>query len=745
MEVNGRRKRILTSAAIIFALLMPSLPYAADTLPLTPDTSWPWPDSGPPSPTASSGGSAKASSALAPGHILVELTANADEPAFLAKAQGLGLRKLKRLRASNWLSLAIPANADPRATAAVTSALPGVIRAVADPLVSVSMIPQDPFYSDDLFPDSNFDPDQWGLFTTDAENAWSVHTGSDQIVIAVVDSGVDLDHDDLIGNIWHNSDEIPNNGLDDDNDGYIDNINGWDFTGDNVGAASDNPDSEDADPNIPEGGTWLQNPTDILFGWWFNPDDPATGDLLDNNGDLAYDIGVFHGTFAAGVAAAMTDNINPDSNQYEGMAGACWNCKIMPVRMLNAEGEGFGSDGAEAIRFAADMGAAVINVSWGVLPGSATADELALLEQAVLYAVSKGSIIVAAAGNSGTPGLHFPASMAETIAVGSSNWFEERSSFSSYADTTTSDVLDVIAPGEYTWSSYVVSPYDTWVLNGWPILFSDPSFDPNDPTASGYLADWVPGLDAYNLANGTSFAAPLVSGYVGLILSQNPCASLADVREIIHANAVDIGATGYDAETGYGRVNMVVPDLNCAPTGNQPPSADAGIDQTVTDSGKPGSESVTLNGAASSDDGTISLYQWQQDDGSVIATGVTVSVSLAVGSHTLTLIVTDDQGLQDNDQVAITVLPKNGGANAAPTASFTVDCTALSCGFDASTSSDSDGSIVSYDWDFGDGNLGSGAIVNHTYANAGRYNVTLTVSDNAGASDTANKRIRLRN
>jgi subtilisin family serine protease len=85
-----------------------------------------------------------------------------------------------------------------------------------------------------------------------------------------------------------------------------------------------------------------------------------------------------------------------------------------------------------------------------------------------------------------------------------------------------------------------------------------------DPEASGYPPpDWVPGIDAYSMADGTSFAAPLVSGYLGLVLSYNPCAKPDDLRAALHNSAVDIGAAGgYDVETGYGRLQMTVPDLN---------------------------------------------------------------------------------------------------------------------------------------------------------------------------------------
>jgi subtilisin family serine protease len=599
-----------------------------------------------------------------------------EESAFLKNAQGHGLHKLKRLPGTNWLIMSIPGQAGfgPREAAAKARGLPGVIRAAADPIMSINVAPQDPFYSDDADPDLNFDPDQWGLFRVSAESGWDITTGNSNVVIAIVDSGVDFDHDDLFDKIWTNLGEagvLAENGSDDDGNGYVDDVHGWDFSGSNAGDLSDVPVPGDNLADIPEVGEWHQ---DLSLGplcdwdpfgcWWFDGD-PAVGDLIDNNQDGYYDIGVFHGTFTAGIAAAMTDNIMPGTAAYEGMAGACQNCKLMPLRIINAEGAAFGSDAAEAIRYAVDNGANVINASWGIAPGAASSEELAVLTEAIEYAVSKEVIIVAAAGNSGTAGLHFPSNLPQTISVGSSDPWDGRSSFSSYADTSVGDLLDVVAPGQYIWSTYVTSPYDAWILNGWPLF--DSVFDPTNPQVSGYPSgDWMPGTDAYSMGDGTSFATPLVSGYVGLILSHNPCATPSDVRQVLQSNSFDIGTPGYDAETGYGRINMIVPDLGCLPGDESPgsnllPVANAGLDQIITDKGKPG-EKVTLDGSGSNDpDGSIVSYQWFEN-GQLIAEGVSETVDLAGGSHTITLEVTDDAGESTVDTCLVNIgKDENGG------------------------------------------------------------------------------------
>ncbi len=171
-------------------------------------------------------------------------------------------------------------------------------------------------------------------------------------------------------------------------------------------------------------------------------------------------------------------------------------------------------------------------------------------------------------------------------------------------------------------------------------------------------------------------------------------------------------------------------------TVNQSPVANAGVDQTVTDSDGNGTETVTLDGSGSNDpDGTIVSYIWSEG-GSQIATGLSPDVSFTVGSHTVTLEVTDDDGATATDTVTVVV---TAPANIPPTASFTYSCNGVECTFDGATgptaSSDPDGTIVSYNWYFGDGKYGSGGTTSHTYPTTGSYSVRLTVTDDDGATD----------
>ena len=726
------RNPVLAILALFIFMLVASASQARDNAIVLPST-----------PGSSTMADAKKQTPrVAPGHILVEIAPETAESAFLDHARGIGLRKLKRIRGSNWFVMGLGTGMTPRETAIAVKGLPGVVQAAADLIVSINdqIPPRDPYYVDDPDPGTDCDiiedpncqvedlVDQWGLFKVMAEGAWAVHTGLPQTVIAIIDSGIDFDHDDLSANIWSNPGEVDANGIDDDGNGYIDDTNGWDFSGNNVGGPDDNPAAEDNNPDIPAGGQWLYDPLAIPLGYRFDGD-PAVGDGIDNNLEyyplfFTMDVGVSHGTTVAGVVAAMTNNINPATLLYEGFAGTCWHCTLMPLRIINAEGEAFGSDAAEAIYYAADNGAHIINASWGISPGAATQQELAVLEQAIQYAVSRDVLVVAAAGNSGTQGLHFPASMPETIAVGSSNWLDVRSDFSSYANPASQDVLDVVAPGEAIWNAGVLSAYDAWSLNGW-LLFPEFDYEP-----------YKPGDDVYVGGDGTSFATPLVSGYLGLILSRNPCATPENVRTILRNNAVDIETPGYDVFTGFGRVNMIVPDLGCSSGGNQPPVADfSHVASGLT---------VNFTDQSTDTDGSITTWSW--DFGDEAASDLqNPSHSYATdGTYTVRLTVTDDDGDSDTVTSAVTVSDP-GGTNSPPVAAFSYACSGKTCNFDASPSSD-DAGISDYAWDFGDGNpTGTGMQPSHTYATHGNYTVILTVTDTGNATDSISATFRVKN
>jgi len=204
------------------------------------------------------------------------------------------------------------------------------------------------------------DPDRTSLQpwleTVNAYSAWDIGTGSSEVVIAIIDTGSEQNHEDLKANLWTNSGEIAGNGIDDDNNGFIDDVNGWDFF-------------EKNGNSNPKGSS--------------------------NN----------HGTHVAGLASAVTNNA-------KGIASISYNTQFMPIKISDNNGKNL-SYGVESIIYAVDNGAKVINCSWGSTRFSKA------LETAVNYAWDNGVILTAAAGNDGTGSTYYPAGYPKVIAVGS--------------------------------------------------------------------------------------------------------------------------------------------------------------------------------------------------------------------------------------------------------------------------------------------------------------------------------------
>jgi len=260
-----------------------------------------------------------------------------------------------------------------------------------------------PYYSpnDTYFKNST----QYYMDLMQIRKAWDITKGSPNIKIAIVDGATDWTHEDLIDNIWTNPNEIPDNGIDDDGNGYIDDIHGWDFVG-NIANWNDNF-KPDNDPN---------------------PSDPTN----------------LHGTHTAGLASATTDN-------SKGIAGTGFTCKIIPIK-TGADTSAIGDilAGYEGILYAANLGADIISCSWGG-PGYSQAEE-----DIINSAIAKGSVVIVAAGNDGTSldkSPSYPSSFKNVITVGSSLG-STLSSFSDYGID-----VDVYAPGDNIMSSIPGNQY----------------------------------------------------------------------------------------------------------------------------------------------------------------------------------------------------------------------------------------------------------------------------------------------
>lgn len=194
---------------------------------------------------------------------------------------------------------------------------------------------------------------QWGMLNVGVTEAWKVTRGNPDMIVAVIDTGVDYTHEDLLPNLWRNPKEIPNNGIDDDGNGYIDDVIGWDFV------SNDNKPFDLA-----------MEPLEILFKGG-NPG---------------------HGTHCAGNVAARGDN-------GKGIAGVAPNVKIMSIRFISEKGQGTTADAIKSILYAVDNGAKIMSNSWGSEGEEAGAPENQALRDAVQYAQDKGVLFIAAAGN----------------------------------------------------------------------------------------------------------------------------------------------------------------------------------------------------------------------------------------------------------------------------------------------------------------------------------------------------------
>jgi subtilisin family serine protease len=272
----------------------------------------------------------------------------------------------------------------------------------------------------------------------DAPEAWDLTLGSEDVIIAVLDTGSDSDHEDFADKL----------------------VAGYDFA------------YGDADPE-------------------------------DDHG---------HGSNVGSIAAAV-------SNNATGIAGACWNCKIMTLKVLDADNYGFYSWWTDAMVWAADNGADLINMSAGGTSPSTT------LLNGVLYAWNAGVPHISITHNDNTGEIRYPGRYAQTITVGATNDQDDRAvPFCWGGGSNWGPQIDVVAPG-----------------------------------------DWIPGVNmggGYSYWCGTSQAAPHVAGLGGLMMSVYPSIGREEMRHLLQSGAEDqVGlpaedTAGFDQYHGWGRVNM---------------------------------------------------------------------------------------------------------------------------------------------------------------------------------------------
>lgn len=320
--------------------------------------------------------------------------------------------------------------------------------------------------------------DQWAIkrvgFTDGEDSAWNrVPADASPVVVAVIDTGLDWHHLDISAdNLWRNEDEVPDNGIDDDGNGYVDDVIGWDFLGHH---------------NKP---------------WDFDG----------------------HGTIVAGIIAATQDN-------GAGIAGINPHARIMVLKGVNNFGNTRASYLAEAIVYAADNGARVINLSVG---GPHTSE---MEQAAIAYAHEKGVLLVAASGNEGMELDDYgPGGSDNLLTVGATFTDDRAAGFSNYGDT-----VELVAPG-----------VDVLSLRA---RYTDANYRPDNEDEYKLGTNYVGEDKRYIHVSGTSFSAPIVAATASLLMAKNPGMSAAEVEELLLATAEDIETPGRDKYSGYGIVN----------------------------------------------------------------------------------------------------------------------------------------------------------------------------------------------
>jgi serine protease len=422
-------------------------------------------------------------------------------------------------------------------------------------------------------------------------------------------------------------------------------------------------------------GSFYQAPdlagTNFVAGYDFVNDDTHPND--DNA----------HGTHVTGTIAQTTNN-------NMGVTGVAFNCSIMPVKALDASGNGTYTDITDAIYWAVDHGAHVINMSLG---GSATTTAL---QTACNYAKASGVVVVCAAGNDGSSAAHYPSAYPSTISVSAVTLDSSYTSYTNYGST-----IDICAPG------------------------GDLSYDlDGDGYPDGVLQQTHDGSNystfSYYFYDGTSMATPHVSGLAALILAKAGGGfSLTpdEVQNILESTSVDLGASGWDQYYGAGLIDAYA--AVSAVSGNLPPVANF--------SGTPTSGCAPLAvGFTDLSTNTPTGWSWTFGDGGTSTAQNPSHTYTSAGTYTVSLTVTNAYGSDGETKTGYITI--NGG----PTAYFTGSPTSGDAPLTVNFSNGST-DATSWSWTFGDGGTSTVQNPSHTYTSDGTFTVQLTATNACGS------------
>jgi len=416
-----------------------------------------------------------------------------------------------------------------------------------------------------------------------------------------------------------------------------------------------------------------------------------------------------HGTHVAGTIAQTTNNAL-------GVAGIAYNVSLMPVKVLNAQGSGTITQIADGIRWAADHGAHVINMSFGT---SALPAQLIALQDAVQYAASRGVVLVAAAGNSAGATPMYPAAYPEVISVGATLYNKTLATYSNKG-------ANLCAPGG-------TNNGEDNSGDGYPDMILQNTFDPNTHATCTF---------GYWFFAGTSMASPHVAALAALVKSEQPSLTSAEIRQLLY----DTADNTVTPDCGFGLVDAKRA-LEAAAVGDHPPTAS--IFRPAAGSMLAGSVTIQIAAAdALTPVGSLTV-QWSSDGTNWQPAAYNAVSGYYEAAWDTTAEAEDSQvtlraSATDNANQttqAAPVVVKVNNSNQPPVAAFSYSCTSNVCSFNASASSDPDGTTLAYAWTFGDGLTGVGKTLSHTYTATGTYVVALTVTDELGATGTRSENV----
>jgi subtilisin family serine protease len=430
-----------------------------------------------------------------------------------------------------------------------------------------------------------------------------------------------------------------------------------------------------------------------------------------------------HGTHVAGIAAALDNDF--------GAVGVSPGARLWSVKVLDNNGSGYLSwiiAGIDIVtQYASEI--EVANVSLGAEFQSAS------LDQAISNSVDAGVVYAVAAGNSSKDASSFsPASHPDVITTSAMADFDGQAGGAGTAtcradqDDTLADfsnygpLVEIAAPG--------VCIYSTWKDGGYHTISGTSMASPHVAGAAAlYLAHYGRDTNGDGLVDRTD-VLNLRAILVGAALPQtdqcgytNEHAAQGSTEPLLFVNATSLGGDGSCQRAAQGdtppMVEITAPTEGATVSGQVAITASAGDDAGVAQvEFFAGGTSLGVDQDGS--DGWSASWNTTED-----------------GPYTITAIATDTAGQTASHSITVTV----DNFNDPPAAAFTYACSGLECSFDGTGSSDPDGTIASFTWDFGDGGTASGSAAGHPYSTAGTYKVTLTVTDERGAADTESKAV----